>query len=65
MGIGFLSGVAGWLAGPVIARRIITQHPRVARAIARGTIAGGLSWVFVLPRCVQRLIFQLVRLPCQ
>lgn len=45
VGIGFLSGVAGWLAGPVVARRIITNHPRITRALARVGITCGLSIV--------------------
>lgn len=45
IGIGLVTGLAGWFAGPVIARRIITNRPLLARNIARGAVFGGLCWV--------------------
>jgi hypothetical protein len=45
IGIGVVTGLAGWFAGPVIARRIITKRPLLARNIARGAVFGGLCWV--------------------
>ena len=41
IGIGVMSGLAGWFAGPVIARRLITKRPLLARNIVRGAIFGG------------------------
>ena len=45
IGIGIVTGLAGWFAGPIIARRVITKRPLLARSIARGAVFGGLCWV--------------------
>jgi H+/Cl- antiporter ClcA len=48
IGIGVVTGLAGWLAGPVIARRLITKRPLLTRNIVRGAVFGGLCWVLAL-----------------